>query len=129
MSTAEKWSHRAQVIGIPIAVAGVIGTLWGAKISLDATKKSLDATKESNTTYQGTALCEAYREQVIDLHLLGYNADAIRRAFLGEHDDVTRPASEVNNVYDRFYVPECGSVEAITKGLSRPAPLDQLSQR
>jgi hypothetical protein len=121
-STAEKWAHRAQIIGIPIAVAGILGTLW-------ATKTTLDATKKANVEYQGTALCEAYREQVIDLHLLGYNAAQIRQTFLGEHADTTKPASEDNNVYDKFYVPECGSVAGITKNLSRPPPLEQATQR
>lgn len=115
-SRTETWAHWSQVILVPVTVGAVLLTFY-------LTQSELEQTREANVTYQGTALCEAYREQVIDLHLLGYTVAEIRQTFLGEHSDINQPATEVNNAYDQFYVPECGSVEVITKRLSRPAPL------
>ena len=121
-SRSEKWAHWSQVILVPVTVGAVLLTFY-------LTQRELNQTREANVTYQGTALCEAYREQVIDLHLLGYTVAEIRQTFLGEYSDEKQPTSEVNNVYDRFYVPECGSVEVMTKRLSRPAPLQESQQR
>jgi hypothetical protein len=114
----EKAAHWGQLIGIVLALGALIATGF-----------QIRQTREANITYQGTALCEAYREQVIDLHHLGYDAGEIRSTFLGEHDDVTKAASESNNVYIGFYRDECGSIEGITGSLSAPPPLQESKQR
>jgi hypothetical protein len=130
MSTQEdnhrfaNWSHIAQVIAIPVGLLTVAIALYQARGSLEASHRDL----EQSTAFQETALCQAYREQVINLLHDGYTAADIRQTFLGEHDDVTKPASEVNNVYDRYYAPQCGDIEIITRRLSS-APPNERSQR
>jgi hypothetical protein len=121
----ERWAHIAQIFAIPIAVATVAVTFYQTQTSLKASQRELEQSREANITYQGTALCQAYREHVIELYLKGYNDGEIRSTFLGEHDDVMQPPSEVNNVYEGFYLGECGSIEGITRRLSRPPPLER----
>ena len=113
----EKVARWIELFGIPIALVGIVVT--GLQ-----SQRALEEAREATFLYQEGSLCLAYQEQVIRLHLDGYDADDIRSTFLGQRAKFGVDASAAN-AYDEFLSRRCGTIEIVTKNLPRPPPPKQ----